>query len=257
MGSCKNKKIVIDDLKWDNEHALYVVINHNFINQVLDDIDNAFPDLSYKKIYVVEKNFDSSNSLKLLFILNDNDTIESFRSKIENDEKIDYVFGSYDLPFDTIDTRVIECEKTNIKIGEETIIRITGTKNFYIQQFSYEGFDVKPQSLVKKEYKLSDFSNIPLEKIEKFENGWLYFELEINDYFSLIKSIDKVARLSDIEKIKVDKSNITIAPPISCSIQDDTIAEVIIKDDVFIVKGLSQGKTIFKYDDIKIEITVE
>lgn len=125
---CENNNIINDDLKWDNEHAVYAFVNPEFKNKVLNDIGNAFQNLNYKKLYVVGKNYDSSETLKLLFILNDNDILESFRQELLKDEKISYAVNCYDLPFNTIDTRYIECEKTNIEIGEEVLVQLKGAK---------------------------------------------------------------------------------------------------------------------------------
>ena len=75
MVSCNKNNIKNDKLKWDNEHALYAIVNPNFKNEVLDNVDNMFSELSYKKVYIVGKNYDSSETLLLLFILNDNDSL--------------------------------------------------------------------------------------------------------------------------------------------------------------------------------------
>ena len=181
MVSCNKNNIKNDKLKWDNEHALYAVVNPNFKNEVLDNVDNMSSELSYKKVYIVGKNYDSSETLLLLFILNDNDNLDTFRKEVLKNETIDYVYGSIDLPFDTVDTRYIECEKTKIAIGEETQIRIKGSKKFHMQQFSYNSFMVKPKKVENTKYKISDFPDINLKKIEKSENGWLTFELKTEE----------------------------------------------------------------------------
>lgn len=252
---CSNN-IKNDDLKWDNEHAIYAFVNPKFKENVLNDIDNAFQNLNYKKLYIVGKNDDFNETLKLLFILNDNDKLESFRQELLNDEKISCAMNCFDLPFDTIDTRYIECEKTNIEIGEELSIQLKGTKLYYTQQFSYNGFIVKPQNSKNNIYKISDFPNINLKKIEKKENGWLYFELKTEDYFNLIKSMDAIARLNNIEKIDIDISNVTVDPPLIWISSDNRIVELIQRDGIVIVKGLSKGKAVVEYDGVRLEITV-
>lgn len=89
------------------------------------------------------------------------------------------------------------------------------------------------------------------------ENGWLYFELKTNDYFNLIKSIDKIARLNNIEKIDIDISNVSVEPPMTWTVSDNRIVELIQKDGIVIVKGLSKGKTVVEYDGTKLEIIVK
>lgn len=153
---CENSHTIHDDVKWDNTHAVYAFVNPTFKHQVLDSIDYAFENLDYKTLYVVEKNHNSSETLKLLFILNDTDTVESFRQELLKDEKVTHTSDCYDLPFDTVDTRDIECEKTNIEIGEEVVLQLKGKKQCYTQSFSYKSFVVKPQSLENFDYKIFD-----------------------------------------------------------------------------------------------------
>ena len=257
MVSCNKNNIKNDKLKWDNEHALYAVVNPNFKNEVLDNVDNMFSELSYKKVYIVGKNYDSSETLLLLFILNDNDNLDTFRKEVLKNETIDYVYGSIDLPFDTVDTRYIECEKTKIAIGEKTQIRIKGSKKFHMQQFSYNSFMVKPKKVENTKYKISDFPDINLKKIEKSENGWLTFELKTEDYFNVIKAIDKISRLEIMEKVNFDRSNVFLISPVTWTISDKTIVESTINGNTVTVKGLSKGKVVVEYDGVKIEIVVE
>lgn len=89
------------------------------------------------------------------------------------------------------------------------------------------------------------------------ENGWLYFELKANDYFNLIKSMDNIVRLSNMGKVDVDISNVSVELPMTWTVLDNSIVELIVKERIVNVKGLSKGKTAVEYDGIKLEITVK
>ena len=246
-----------DIMSWTNEQAVYAIIKSEFKNEVIKDINNSFKNLNYNEVYIVEKNNNYDNELKLLFILNSNDNREEFKHKLLENESINYITDCYDLPFSTIDNRYIECEKSNIEIGEIISIQVKGSKVSYTKQFSYKGFFVKPHNVEDNViYSVSDFKNISLKNIEKLENGWLYFELETDNYFDLIKSVDKISRLHNIEKVELDRTDVTLIPPPVWTVSNNEILEIIESNETISIKGLSKGETIIEYDGVSLKIKV-
>lgn len=250
-----------DSLKWDNENALYAFVNSKYENDILKDVEGAFQTLNFERVYVARKYNDADASLALLFILKSNETndVEEFRQSLLNDSRISYVSNCYDLPFESIDDRYIECEKKVIEVDEIVKLELKGSKKVYMESFSFNGFLVKPKQTDKK-YKTKDFSQINLKKIEELENGWLYFEINTKDYFSLVKAMDKVARLDSIEEVDVDRSEITLIPPSSWVSSNTKIVDIIEKDEngyaIVKIKGISKGKAMIEFDGIACEIIV-
>lgn len=246
-----------DIASWTNDQAVYAIIKSEYEDDIIKNVNKAFKDLNYKKVYLVEKNINDDNQLKLLFILNTNDNREEFKQELLKNERINYLTDCYDLPFSTIDNRYIECEKSNIKIGEIITPSIKGNKVFYTKEFSYKGFFVKPKD--NKEniiYKVSDFKDINLKNIETLEDEWLYFELEKDDYFNLIKSVDKVSRLYNIETVELDRSDVTLIPPSIWTVSNNEILEIIEENGTISIKGLSKGEAIIEYDGVSLKIMV-
>ena len=68
--------------------------------------------------------------------------------------------------------------------------------------------------------------------------------------------MDAIARLNNIEKIDIDISNVTVDPPLIWISSDNRIVELIQRDGIVIVKGLSKGKAVVEYDGVRLEITV-
>lgn len=259
---CNDKEI--DNLEWKNENAVYAVINSKFKNDILKDVEGSFNFYSFEKVYITSINIGSNDSISLLFILNsiEIEEKERFKKQLSNDSRISYVNDCYDLPFESVDTRYIECKKNIINIGETLMLELKGNKNYYVPQFDFNGFLAKPKYLEnKKTYKINDFPKIGINKIEELENGWLYFKLANGGYFNLIKAMDKIARLDNIEEIDVDKRNITLIPPIIWSSSNKRVVDFIEFDEnnygKVTIKGLSKGETIVNYDGVFCKITVE
>ena len=245
--------------QWENEVALYVDIYFEDLYPTLEDIEKTFENYKYTRMFLVNKSIEN-NSITLLFIFDTITDKEIFDSQVKNDIGTAYTRYCYDLPYESIDTRYIECEKDIIEVGESTSLEIKGTKNYYVQPFDFNGFLVLPKELLQsKKFKISDFSQIDLQGIETLENGWLYFHLNSSDYYSLINSIDAISRSDMFEKVEFDKREITLIPPSNWEISDHAIVEIVEFDynsGKIIVKGISKGEVLIKFDGIVYKLTV-
>lgn len=249
-----------NNLQWENDVALYVDIYFEGSYPTSQDIEDTFINYTYTKMYLVNKSVAPPPSITLLFIFDSIIDKEIFRSQVKNDIGMAYTHNCRDIPYESTDTRYIECEKDIIEIGEAITLELKGTKDYYMQQFDFEGFLVLPQkSLQLKEYQVSDFPQIDLKEIETLENGWLYFHLNSSDYYGLINSIDAISRLDMFEKIKFDKREITMIPPSIWEFSDDNIVEIVEHDDgsgKITVKGISKGEVLISFEGIVYKLTV-
>ena len=80
LGSCKDK----DTLEWTNEECVSAFMNIKNNEMDLNNIEQLFSDLNYKKLYVIENNIIETSKvddreLKLLFILNDLENKDNFK----------------------------------------------------------------------------------------------------------------------------------------------------------------------------------
>ena len=246
-------------IKWENDVALYVYIYCEDSYPTSEDIENVFNNYKYTRMYIVNKSMADTPSIGLLFIFDTVTDKEIFRSQVKNDIETAYTRNCYDLPFESIDTRYIECEKDIIKVGESTSLEIKGIRDYYEQPFDFNGFLVLPKkSLQSKKFKTTDFPQIDLQGIEKLNNGWLYFHLNSSDYYSLINSIDAISRLDMFEEVKFDQRNITLIPPPIWEFSDYNIVEIVERDGWGItVKGISKGEVLIKFDGIVYKLTVK
>lgn len=249
-----------NNLQWENDVALYVDIYFEGSYPTSKDIENTFENYKYTRMYLVNKSVENNPSITLLFIFDSTADKETFRSQVKNDIGMAYTRNCRDIPYESTDTRYIECEKDIIEIGEAITLELKGTKDYYMQPFDFEGFLVLPQkSLQSKEYQVSDFPQIDLKEIETLENGWLYFHLNSSDYYNLIYSIDAISRLDMFEKIKFDKREITMIPPSIWEFSDDNIVEIVEHDDgsgKITVKGISKGEVLISFEGIVYKLTV-
>ena len=246
--------------KWENDVALYVDIYFEDSYPTSEDIENVFNNYKYTRMCLVNKSIADTPSITLLFIFDTVTDKEIFDNQVKSDIGTAYTRYCYDIPYESIDTRYIECEKDIIEVGESTSLEIKGIKNYYVQPFDFNGFLVLPkESLQSKEFKITDFPQIDLQGIEKLENGWLYFHLNSSDYYSLINSIDAISRSDVFEKVEFDKREITLIPPSNWEISDHAIVEIVEFDynsGKIIVKGISKGEVLIKFDGIVYKLTV-
>lgn len=251
-----------DELKWTNDNAVYAYVKSGFENDILKDVEGAFESLNYKKVYATEKNINEWTPLALLFVLEENETADSFINLLEQDERINHATVCRDLYFETVDTRYIEIEKDTIAVGEEMSITLKGgSVDVYIQPFDFSGLFVKPTE--EKEYTVQDFKEINLKSVNKKDNGWLYLELSEENYFSVIKALDFLSRLPSMEKVEQDTSNIFLTPPPVWQVSDPTVVKIETNSENYgtaVIKGLKPGKVTVEYAGVRsvsCEITVD
>lgn len=253
-----------DSLEWTNENAVYASIKAGFENEILQDVEASFSTLSFQKVYIVAKNINVYTPLALLFVLNESGASkqQEFRELLMQDSRVNHASNSRDLPFEPINTCRIEGEKNTITVGETLILEVKGNRDYYYQPFGFNGLFVKLLNfLEEKIYKISDFPQVNLKSIETWGNGWLYLELATEDYFNVVKAIDKLSRLSTIEKVEPDKSEITFIPPAIWEISDYSVAVFLESEggavSRAIVKGIKAGKVTVNFAGISYEITVQ
>ncbi|MCL2061633.1 MAG: hypothetical protein FWH03_03305 [Firmicutes bacterium] len=258
---------IMDETTWTNDNAVYAYIKAGHEKEILKNIDGAFNSLSFKKIYVIEKNvgfmelnLSTGTPLILLFILEENGVItqQEFIELLKQDVRVDHASSSRDLYFETVDTRHIDKAKDIISVGEELILEAKGYIDYYIQPFGFEGFLVKP--VKNKTYTVASFPQVDLKSVEKKENGWLYLELATEGYFEVIKAVNDLARLSTIDKVSLDRSEIFLIPPPEWGISDRSIADFESKGGgeypTAVIKGLKAGNITVYFDDVTCAITV-
>lgn len=262
LNGCKSetKDEKEDDLVWTNENIVYAYVNTGYEKDILTDIENSFPSLTFQKVYVAEKNADEWTPLSLIFILDKTKEItqKEFIDLLEKDERISYANAQRDLPFGTVDTRYIERKKDVITVGETLELKLVGSVDYYVQPFDFKGFFVKP--ITAKQYSVKDFPSVDLKSVQEENDGWLYLELKNDGYFNVVKACDKIARLSTVEKVTKDRRNVvSVIPPI-WKVADETIVRLETNTNQYssvTVTGLKTGKTTVEYDGVKCEITVQ
>ncbi len=248
-----------DNLEWTNDNVVFADIKFGFEDEILKNVEGSFKDLTFQKVYVIEKNTSDDVSLKLLFVLNETgvEKRQEFINLLGQDDRIYHAYHRRDLPFATVDTRYIEKEKNTITVGETLRLEIKGNIDFYEQPFKFNGFLVKP--VVNKTYTIKDFSQVNLKSIEARKDGWLYLELATEGYFELIKAVNALSRMSTIEKVMFDRSEVFFIPPATWQISDTSIAVFESTNyDCFIaiIKGIKPGKVTIEYGGIKCEIII-
>jgi len=244
---------------WENDVALYVDMYFEDPYPASREIEKTFEKYKYTRMYLVNTSAESTPSVTLLFIFESIDEKETFASQVKNDIGAAYIRNCRDIPYESADTRYIECEKEIIEVGESVSLEIKGTKNVYVQPFGFNGFLVLPKGSLRKEYKISDFPQIDLQEIETLENGWLCFHLNSSDYYSLIRSIDAISRSDIFEKVEFDKREITLTPPSDWEFSDHTIVEIVASDHdagKIIVKGIAKGEVLIGLDGVVCKLTV-
>ena len=250
----------VNNLEWTNENAVYAYIKAGHETEILNDVEGAFNQLSFQKVYVSEKNINVWTPLALLFILKDDEKEkqQEFVEILKQDTRINHASRSRDLPFKTVDTRHIEHVKSTIAVGETLTLRAKGNIDYYVQPFEFEGLFIKP--VTSKIYTVADFPKVDLKSVKAKDSGWLYLELTTKSYFEVIKAVDVLSRLPSIEKVEFDKSElVSVIPPI-WQISESSVA--VFESTVgggyptAVIKGLKPGKATVDYGGVNCEITV-
>lgn len=261
FGACNTNESK-DDLVWTNDNAIYAYVKTGCENEILKDVEGAFQSLRFKKVYITEKST-SSPPLVLLFILENSETEskQEFINLLKNDKRINYVRNCRDQYFETVDNRYIEREKDTISVGELMSVTLTGgSVDIYIQPFDFCGVRVKPKTM--KDYAVQDFPEINLKSVIKQDNGWLSLELMEENYFDVIKALDKLSRLNDFEEIKPAINYYSPLPPPTWLVSDSTIVKLETNPENYgtaVITGLKPGKVVVEFayiGSVRCEITV-
>lgn len=247
-----------DDSAWTNDNAVYASVKAGFENEILKDVEGAFASLHFQNVYVTRKNPNEWTPLRLLFVLEKDDTEsqQDFIRLLQQDGRINGVSPCRDIAFETVDTRYIEKEKDTIAVGEEMKLTLKGYLDGYIQPFDFGGLFAKP--LGDKQYSVKDFVGIDLKAVTMNDNGWLYFELAEENYFNVIKAADILSRLPEMEEVELDTSNVTLPPPPIWEISDRTIASLDLDmNGDAIIRGLKPGEVTVEYAGVSCKIKVK
>lgn len=249
------KRPSTDEVIWNNNEAIYVVINEKYLDNVFKNIDQSFEKYQYKKAYVVNKEMNGNliTNLKILFIIDSN--INEFIMKLIEDQRIQSYEICMDLPYESIDNRYFEYENNIIEIGDKMEISLSGTSNIYRQQFVYDSFYVIPSNYdANKEYVSSYFEEIKNISYVKNARGRLLIVINNSNYYDLIKTIDQLAKTDYIEFI--DFNYIDVINPI-WEISNKELIDVIINDNNSItITALNCGIVDIKYDGIQCTIII-
>lgn len=249
-----------NNIEWTNDNAVYAYVKADYASEIINDVEGSFVALTFKDVYVAEKNASDYRSLVLLFVLEEGEeeNQQAFINLLESDERINSARVCRDLPFPTIDERYIEAEKDTIKVGETLTLEFkNGYYKYYTKPFEFTGFLVKP--VEKKDYTTEDFKEVNLKGVEERENDWLYLELETEDYYELIKTMDVVSKLTNVEKVTFDVRTGTIIPPVWETINgSSSIVKFVsrINGSIVTIEGVNPGTIKVGYNGVWREVTV-
>lgn len=256
----KNEEQLNNDekLQWTNDTAVYVTIKIENSNIVYNDVEEAFKDYEYKKIFLVGKHYDYDKNInyRLLFILNDNDQ-EKFINSILQNEIVQYAYKCEDLPFEGYDNRKLICSTNTIKVGEELEIVIEGDSKRYQPSFRYFGIWVKPVDFnINKTYTVDDFPYLDLVFVRRFRQDSLLLGLANQDYFNVIHAADILLRMDTIEDVEFDFYN--VIRPIWQITDEEVVGFVDGFEDFKKTKviGLKPGEVTIDFDGVRCKITV-
>lgn len=255
-----------DTFEWTNENAVYATVKTEYVNEVIGNVEEAFKNFYFKKVYIVGKTIEipQTTLLRLLFVLNESGTAahEQFAGSLRLDERINAAFSCRDLPFETINTLYLEASSENIAVGEVTTITSGGYFMAYSPPFEFEGVWITLTDFdANKTYKKSDFPQVKVSSVETSE-GRLFLKLSEPDYFNTIKAANVFSRISTIKAVEFERDNIIMPPPPIWEISDITIANFVNESDKYVhyepitIVGVKQGKTAVRLRGVSIEITV-
>lgn len=243
-----------NNYKWNNDEAIYVTINNEYVNNVVLNIDQNFKYYKYKKVYVVNKEVNNeTNYLKLLFIVDNG--IDEFINKLRKDKRIQYYEKCKDLPYESIDNRYFEYPKDNIEVGDKLTIKLMGNSDIYMEKFLYDSFYVIPNDYDKnRNYNKNYFSKIDNILDVENKNGKLLIRLIHSDYYELISTMDIIARKKNVQFIDFDY--IEVVSPI-WELDNKDLVDVAFNDNNSItITALKPGVVNIKYDVITCNINI-
>lgn len=256
LGSCKDK----DTLEWTNEECVKAYVTLKDRERILNNIDDYFSDLDYKKLYVVEQSEVEYRGLVLLFILNDVNNKEDFKNNLKK-KGIDPATGYRGVPFESYDNRYIYAPKTTTNVGEKVSLSIEGERDYYIKYFNFNEIYIYLKTDINF-YNFKEFGKLGVRFVSRNENSYVLL-LKEDNYFNLIKVLDKICRINN-ETFDCISANYKYVFTDSFTqytywriINDDvgTLTVNQVTDEV-IFEGKSKGTAIVWYQNLSIEITV-
>ena len=261
LGSCKDK----DTLEWTNEECVSAFMNIKNNEMDLNNIEQLFSDLNYKKLYVIENNIIETSKvddreLKLLFILNDLENKDNFKKQLR-EKGLFWVVNYDDVPFESYDNRYIYAPKTTINVGEKVSLSIEGERDYYIKYFNFNEIYIYLKTDINF-YNFKEFGKLGVRFVSRNENSYVLL-LKEDNYFNLIKVLDKICMINN-ETFDCISANYKYVFTDSFTqytywriINDDvgTLTVNQVTDEV-IFEGKSKGTAIVWYQNLSIEITV-
>ena len=256
LGSCKDK----DTLEWTNEECVKAYVTLKDRERILNNIDDYFSDLDYKKLYVVEQSEVEYRGLVLLFILNDVNNKEDFKNNLKK-KGIDSATGYRGVPFESYDNRYIYAPKTTINVGEKVSLSIEGERDYYTKTVNFNEIYIYLKTDINF-YNFKEFGKLGVRFVDREKNSYLLI-LKEDDYFNQIKVLDKICRTNNdaFEKVSTywrlpDTDSFT--QHTYWRIINDDVGTLTVNQvtDEVIFEGKSKGTAIVWYQNLSIEITV-
>ena len=261
LGSCKDK----DTLEWTNEECVSAFMNIKNNEMDLNNIEQLFSDLNYKKLYVIENNIIETSKvddreLKLLFILNDLENKDNFKKQLR-EKGLFWVVNYDDVPFESYDNRYIYAPKTTINVGEKVSLSIEGERDYYTKTVNFNEIYIYLKTDINF-YNFKEFGKLGVRFVDREKNSYLLI-LKEDDYFNQIKVLDKICRTNNDA---FEKVSTYWRLPVTDSFTQYTYWRIINDDvgtltvnqvtDEVIFEGKSKGTAIVWYQNLSIEITV-
>ena len=87
----------IDDATWTNKEMLLVHINENCVSDVFNNLDTAFNNYDFKRLYVFNKNIEK-NQMSLLLIFSNASECLDIRQQLIKDNRISSAYFTNYIP---------------------------------------------------------------------------------------------------------------------------------------------------------------
>ncbi len=198
--------IKVSDEIWDNQNAVYVDIDPEYVTKVFDKWEKAFSDLGLKAVFITKKTFNGAYdnedpALTLLLVLKNGGAEKQAAAveKLKADKRVLSARIVDDVPFEPINTLHFEEEEIQAKVGDTITLAVSGESMVYEQWFSFDSiFPIVLKKYNKnKTYTPEDFPLSGASRIEAMNLGYAdYLELylETPSYYNAIKAVHAVAQ---------------------------------------------------------------
>ncbi|MDI9486705.1 MAG: hypothetical protein QM214_02155 [Bacillota bacterium] len=231
--------IKVSDEIWDNQNAVYVDIDPEYVTKVFDKWEKAFSDLGLKAVFITKKTFNGAYdnedpALTLLLVLKKGGAEKQAAAveKLKADKRVLSARIVDDVPFEPINTLHFEEEEIQAKVGDTITLAVSGESMVYEQRFSFESiFPIVLKDYDKeKTYTPEDFPNSGASSIKEMNLSYadyLQLSLETPGYFNAIKAVHAVAQNANVLAVMLTP---VIGPAIHFPdrwfVSDTTLAEI-------------------------------